>query len=561
VIRLTDHVVHRLRVASGVGVGLAVLGYAALTVTGELPVSPDGDILGAAIEEPLQLGLLAVVLLAWIASLRWPGVGSVVIAIAGAGLGLVASVAHPPVVAVLVAMVFAVPAVLVWLTWQHRRASHEVAFLAIGTAILLVAEGLGAAAIYDYFFGPAHPVSAVAPLPVDRVEWAWSGDLRSDGVTVVARLATGLRSGASLVVEGPRGATETARVRSDDRRLVRLRVTGLDADTEYRYVVRVGDALDRGRGRGSFRTAPAGPASFTVAAGSCARTGSSGLVYDAIRDTDPLLYLIAGDAHYGNLEDTSPGPFIDALGRVVAAPAQAALYRDTPVSYVWDDHDYGPNDADATSPSRLAARRAYRAAVPHPDLPAGRDGSIHHAFTIGRVRFVVTDTRSERTAESMLGASQEAWLLTELARAGSYGAVVWVNPTPWIAPAGAGRDDWGAYPAERRRIADAIAVAGVANLVMVSGDAHMVAIDDGTNSDFSTGGGGGFPVLHAAALDRPGSVKGGPYSEGAHPGPGQFGLLHIEDAGGDVRMVLEGRTWEGRTLVSLEVVLPAGANA
>ena len=82
-------------------------------------------------------------------------------------------------------------------------------------------------------------------------------------------------------------------------------------------------------------------------------------------------------------------------------------------------------------------------------------------------------------------------------------------------------------------IADAIAQAGIDNLIMVSGDAHMVALDDGTNSDYSTGGGASFPVFHAAPLDRPGSIKGGPYSDGTFDGAGQFGLLDIADEGDD----------------------------
>lgn len=547
----------RVRWASGLVVGAVGITYAVLTVTGGLPRSPEGDILGAAIEVPLQLGLLALVVLAWVASLQWPGLGAVVIALGGFGLGLLASVEYPPPVALLVAAVFAVPAFLVWLSWQHRRAPHEIGFLALGTAVLLVATGIGSVRIYDHFFGPAHPTSAVAPIAVDRVAWVWSGDLRPDGLTVVARLADGLRADASLVVEGPSGVTETAPVDPDELGLVRLTVTGLEPDTVHRYVIRVGEELDRGRGHGTFRTAPAGPASFTVAAASCARTASSGLVYDAIRAADPLLYLVTGDIHYGNLEATTPGPFVDTLGRALTAPAQAALYRDVPVGYVWDDHDYGGNDAGADSPTRLAARRAYRASVPHAPLVTGRDGAINHAFTIGRVRFVLTDTRSERTDASLLGADQEAWLLDELTTADRYAVIVWVNPVPWIAPDDPTRDDWGAHADERRRIADAIAAAGVDNLIMVSGDAHMVAIDDGTNSDFSTAGAGGFPVLHAAALDRPGSVKGGPYSEGAFPGAGQFGLLHVRDDGEHVRVTLEGRNWEGRTLVSLDVTFPA----
>jgi phosphodiesterase/alkaline phosphatase D-like protein len=329
--------------------------------------------------------------------------------------------------------------------------------------------------------------------------------------------------------------------------VVRLRAEGLEPATRYRWTLEVDRDADQGRGRGSFATAPSGAASFTIAAGSCARTGSNGAVFDAIRAEDPLLYLATGDLHYSNLAATEPGPFLAAYGRALTTPAQAALYREVPVDYVWDDHDYGPNDADAASPGRDAARAAYRQAAPHPPLPS--DGAIFHASTIGRVRIVVTDTRSERTGRTMLGAEQLAWLLGELRQADRWGLVVWVNPDPWIAPADPARDDWGGYADERRTIADAIAAAGVDNLVMVSGDAHMVAIDDGTNSDYATDGGAGFPILHAAALDRPGNVKGGPYSEGSFPGAGQFGVLRIDDDGQRVTVELEGRDWTGQVLV------------
>ena len=109
---------------------------------------------------------------------------------------------------------------------------------------------------------------------------------------------------------------------------------------------------------------------------------------------------------------------------------------------------------------------------------------------------------------------------------------IWVNPVPWISPQieeGEG-DDWGAFAAEREDIATFIAENSLApSLLMASGDAHMLAIDDGTNSDYSGTGDAGFPVFHAAALDRQGSVKGGPYSHGAFPDGGQFGLITVDD--------------------------------
>ena len=93
---------------------------------------------------------------------------------------------------------------------------------------------------------------------------------------------------------------------------------------------------------------------------------------------------------------------------------------------------------------------------------------------------------------------------------------------------------------------------------MVSGDAHMVALDDGSHSGYSSTGSRGFPVLQAGALDRPGSVKGGPYSHGTFPGGGQFGTVTITDDGTSrVGVELTGRTWRNAVLVSYRTTFPA----
>src|SRR5690606_7526957 len=423
---------------------------------------------------------------------------------------------------------------------------------------LVTGGWVGGVLVYNYFYGPAHPSSARQALPIDRVVWSWSGGVTTGEATVVAQLVTGARQ-ARLVLRAPDGQQVTtgyATVGEDQ--VVRLPANGLAADTAYRYAIDVDGHVDATRGNGRFRTMPEGPSTFTVAVGGCARTGSSGAVFDAIADLDPLLYLVTGDFHYGNPDRDDMDLFGGLYRRVLTAPAQAALYRSVPVAYVWDDHDYGPNDADASSPARPAARAAYHVYVPHYPLPGGPDGAIYQAFSAGRVRFVITDTRSARTPESMLGEQQLAWLERELVRASrSHALVVWVNPDPWVAAPEAGADDWGGYPAERQRIADVIADHGIRNLVMLSGDAHMVAIDDGTNTDYSTSGVAGSPLLHAAALDRPGSVKGGPYSEGTYPGAGQFGTLTVRDHGGHtVEVELTGWNWRGEELVSYRTSLP-----
>ncbi len=553
VIHVPRRVEKAIRRASRIWVPVAVAGFGVLALVVGVPANPEGDILASQVERPLQLGLLGLVLLAWILAWRWEAPAAVLLALSGSLLGVIAAVAYHPLVSLAVAVAFLAPAAGYWLVWQHRRTVRAVGVLALATGLLLAGTAVGASSLYDHFYGPSHPLSPEQPLPVDRVVWSWSGGVTTDRATITAEVVPSARR-ARLVLETPGGAARRGATAAPSlEHVVTLTVDSLAPDTEYHYRIEVDGAQDRSRGVGSFRTMPSGASSFTIAFGSCARTGSSGAVYDTIRDLDPLLYVEAGDLHYGNPSRNDVSLFGNLYARTLTAPAQAALYRHVPIAYVWDDHDYGPNNADADAPTRPAARAAYRQYVPHHPLAAGPGGAIYQAFTVGRVRIILTDTRSERTATSMLGTAQLSWLERELVTASrSHALVVWVNPDPWIAPAGPSRDDWGAYPDERRRLADVIAGNAIRNVVMVSGDAHMVALDDGTNTDYSTARNGGFPLLHAGALDRPGSVKGGPYSGGAFPGAGQFGTLAVADGGGpSIDVELSGRTWSGDALGTL----------
>jgi phosphodiesterase/alkaline phosphatase D-like protein len=189
------------------------------------------------------------------------------------------------------------------------------------------------------------------------------------------------------------------------------------------------------------------------------------------------------------------------------------------------------------------------------------DNAIYQAFTVGRIRVLMTDSRSARdpagvTPRSMLGAEQKAWLVSELAAADRYAAVIWVNPDPWIGSPNAGSDGWGAFPEERTDIANAIANNRVHNLVLISGDAHMLALDDGTNSDYSTARDGGFPVLHAAPLDRKGGTKGGPYSGPVIEAGGQFATVTVNDNGTTASVTFTGRNWKGEQLFNSTFPFP-----
>ncbi len=506
---------------------------------------------------PAFAGLFVVAVLL---ALRWEIVGSAVAAFAAAGLVAFASNQLIASHALLVVGLFAVPGVI-WLVVAASELSRPAAVAGVGAVAVMSAIGFFAGnTIYDQLWGPTHPSSSVSALPDSPIDWVWTGAVTTSAAEVRAHPDVQYES-VRLAVATDAGLRDPRWVEPIDEsgRVVGFRISDLDADTTYHYAVEVDGELDQVQ-TGTFATFPDGASSYTIAVGACARNGSNGAVFDAIRDVDPLLYLIVGDFHYGDVGENNIDRYREVMDLTLTRSAQSALYRSTPIAYVWDDHDYGPNDADGNSFSRQAAMASYREHVPSYEL-AGPERAVYQAFTVGRVRYVLTDARSARNVDgdgkpgrpSMLGTEQKAWFKDEIVRASQeYELVVWVNPVPWVADERQGADTWGGFADERRELADHIADHDIDNLLMVSGDAHMVAIDDGTNTDFSTDGHPGFPLLHSAALDRPGSVKGGPYSEGAVGEGGQFATIDITDDGDAITVELTGRTWDGKELMAYE---------
>ncbi len=395
-----------------------------------------------------------------------------------------------------------------------------------------------------------------------QVEFVWSGGVTPTSAVMKAKLTQDSSIARLAVSPMPDLSSsvysnwDTA-VTAENNRVVRLETSGLVPRQRYYYALEVGGILDTEK-VGRFQTFPLDTGTFTIALGSCAQTGSNSTSFAAIHALDPLFFFHLGDFHYLNIGVNDPNLFRQAYETVLASPNQSRLYQDFAMAYIWDDHDFGPNNSDSTSPSRPASRQTYREYVPHYPLAAGGGNApIYYTFDVGRVHFIVCDSRSARSPEAtvddasktMLGTTQKAWFKQELLNSKSnYPLIVWVNTLPWIGSPGGG-DAWFEYTNERRELADFLKANGIKNICMLSGDAHMLAIDDCTNSDYAAGGGAGFPVMHAASLDQTPSLKGGPYSHGAFPGRGQFGLMTVSDWQDSLRV-----RWSGRDSINNERV-------
>jgi phosphodiesterase/alkaline phosphatase D-like protein/membrane-associated phospholipid phosphatase len=556
--RLRPHGVHPatarvLRRLGIVGAGAAVAAFVALSLTVGAPRSPDGGVLPGPPEDAAQYALLAVAAAGAAAAWRFPMLGGSALLAAATALGMLASLEYNPMFAAGAFAAFFVPGLLLALGSGRARGSRGASLVFAAAAGLAVLGALGAFRAHAAVFGPTHPESTTPAAPVTLVRWSWAGAVTNTSFRVVAKLT---QDGPAQLLVGSdpglvRSRATPPRIAShdDNDRIVAFEVSGLTPGRSYFYAVEMDGVVDRAR-RGRVRTSGPGPFSFTFAFGGCARAGSNGAVFDAIRERNPFFFLVLGDFFYANIDANDPEEFRNQYERALSRPAQAALYRSTPVDYVWDDHDFGANDSDSSSPSKPAALETYRSVAPHYRLPDG--GAIYHSFSIGRVRFIVTDTRSARTPATMLGERQTAWLERELLAAKRDGQLaLLVTSVPWIARAEAGSDSWAGYPGERRRLANFIARNRIRNVLMLNGDAHMVAIDDGRNNRYGTVGDASFPVMHAAALDRRGGVKGGPYSEGALGGSGQFGTVTVRDTGAPtIQVALAGWNHRGEKLIA-----------
>ncbi|MGH8878707.1 MAG: hypothetical protein ACRD0P_15430, partial [Stackebrandtia sp.] len=141
---------------------------------------------------------------------------------------------------------------------------------------------------------------------------------------------------------------------------------------------------------------PGTPVSHKIATWSCsglrprfpgaAPYVSNSPVFEAIDEHRADMLAITGDIHYGNIRDASPAPYRAAFEAVLSRDVTPRLSRhlaQNSTQYIWDDHDFGPNDSDRTNPGRPYAAQVYREYVPNAELV--EEGAIYRAQQVGRV--------------------------------------------------------------------------------------------------------------------------------------------------------------------------------
>lgn len=382
---------------------------------------------------------------------------------------------------------------------------------------------------------------------------AWAGAQTPGGFKVYARLSSGT-SARLLVSRHADLSTPTyfGPVTADAQAVVRFTVAGLRPWITYYYALEVDGTLDTAW-VGQCKTAPAvgTPTSFRFVASSCAGHALSGngttdfyppgigatgvsnrSSFDLITAAGGDFFIHLGDMYYRDISVNDPAPFRQAFDDVLAAPRQAALYKSKALVYMGDDHDGGPDNRDKTAASAPAWKQAYRERVPA--YPYADASGLWQTWVYGRVRFIMTDNRTERdpcantddASKSMLGATQKQWFKDTLLAA-TEPTIVWINTIPWLGTPAAGGDAWIGYDTERTELGNFIRANNLdKRIVCISGDSHAIGIDDGRNNTWA-----GFPEVTVSSIDAAGGTLTGSWSHGWSGGRGRYATFDVVDTG------------------------------
>jgi alkaline phosphatase D len=249
-----------------------------------------------------------------------------------------------------------------------------------------------------------------------------------------------------------------------------------------------------------------------IAFGACARQDKDQPVWDAVLAYQPDLFIFLGDNVYGDTRDM--GVLRAKYAQLAVKPGFQALCERSAVLAIWDDHDYGEDDAGAEYPLKRESQQIFcdfwgEAA----DSPRRSRNGIYDAVLLEahgrRLQVLLPDLRFNRTpirkldlggkpykqwadelgkagqqvpgpyernpdaAATMLGETQWRWLERELARPADLRILASSLQVVADFP---GWEAWINYAEDHQRLIEAIRRTRANGLFCISGDTHYAEL-------------------------------------------------------------------------------------
>ncbi len=227
--------------------------------------------------------------------------------------------------------------------------------------------------------------------------------------------------------------------------------------------------------------AEAAPEVTRIAFGSCNKHDAPQPLWAPIQAFAPQAFIWTGDIVYGDTRDMSV--LRAKYTAQKAQPDYAALRARTRILGVWDDHDYGENNAGKEYPMRDSSQAALLDFLDEPsDSPRRRQQGVYASHLLGpegrQIKVILLDCRYHRDPPGakgdVLGEVQWKWLEGELKQ--SPARIHLIVSGIQILPEEHKYEKWANFPAARKRLLDLIAASGAPGVLLLSGDRHIAEI-------------------------------------------------------------------------------------
>lgn len=232
--------------------------------------------------------------------------------------------------------------------------------------------------------------------------------------------------------------------------------------------------------------------------GSCNKLDKPPFMFDAIAANNPDLWVWLGDIIYCDTTDMNVKAAM--YKRLKNNPEYRKLTAKTPIIGMYDDHDYGINDAGKGFPNKKVSKKLLMdfLGVP-PNAPVRKREGAYQSYTFGkgaqRIKFILVDTRYfrdtlirdtsittkrgrhpivENPDGDMLGEAQWKWLERELKTSTANLNILCTSIQ--VISNEHGHEKWGNFPNCRKRLLNLIVQTQPKNLLVLSGDRHMAEI-------------------------------------------------------------------------------------
>jgi len=242
-----------------------------------------------------------------------------------------------------------------------------------------------------------------------------------------------------------------------------------------------------------FTFAPPPSSVSTIALGSCNDQDDPQVMWPYIMENNPDLWIWLGDNVYADTEDMDLMSEIYALQQ--SHPAYQTFAAEVAMVGIWDDHDFGANDAGKEFPKKKASRDLMFEflGVPKSQAAWQREGA-YQAYEYGegdqKVKVMLLDARyfrdplqnaafgSGRRYEAgqgdFLGEAQWEWLTEELNSSDAAFNIIGCGIQ--MIPEEHGWEKWANFPNSRERLFNTIAQSGAKGVILLSGDRHIAEL-------------------------------------------------------------------------------------